>query len=571
MDCADIQIFASNRLFPRAVVNGLNDERKYQPIRLGRGLWNKIRRRTTSWERNNVHAGEIGPQTLVHEWGHYALGLKDQYLELNRRKYVLPVLSPILNTIMADVTITEFLGARVPTKNPDLPSLVSTALSSHRASDNNEWRLLSMHPRYKSLHISSRHSPEPQAPDLRPIPVFYRVTQQASPPLQLYWRNIAFEMRAMNDEHCWVYILKGSEIAKPTALIAQGVYEKLDQAPGGFPLLGAELGDFIVLIGNDLHAKTFTPLVLWARIISHDSTAWEWHPATPSSFPIVDVTVNQVVRQSPPRYSIQLDIEGYGTRWMPWIFPLGEQQGRQDVRIDDQRALDGHVLLVASNGEIGPQLAIVNYSIGGSPGDSGFPVGPNPLPAGSADGNAMLFFWDDSKKKVDYGTLYPTRSSTEIDEMYERFRIVTVTNLSNEAPVVAADRGPDWTPCSYAFSLTSNESFAPLVDAKSERDLHPTLVLYYDQQTREDDSDQLAIGRYNRDLGQWEILDADKIYEDRDRYLIALLLNSSTAPNLFAGEGGAERYRIFMQPSSLLTRSLPANATTNVQQATVAR
>jgi hypothetical protein len=233
--------------------------------------------------------------------------------------------------------------------------------------------------------------------------------------------------------------------------------------------------------------------------------------------------------------------------------------------------LDGHVLLMASNGEAGSQLAIANYSIGGSPGDSGFPVGPNPLPAGSADGNAMLFFWDDSKKKVDYGSLYPTRSSTEIDEMYERFRIVTVTNLSNEAPVVAADGGPDWTPCSYAFSLTSNESFAPLVDTKSERDLHPTLVLYYDRQTREDDSDQLAIGRYNRALRQWEILDADNIYEDRDRYLIAVLLNSSTASNLFAGPGGAEHYRIFKQPSSSLTQSLPANATTNVQQGTVAR
>src|SRR5262245_6212885 len=61
-ECADIQIFASNRLSPRSSVNGLHDPEKYQPIRIGRGLWHKINkqkpkeRSTFAWSHPKGYA-----------------------------------------------------------------------------------------------------------------------------------------------------------------------------------------------------------------------------------------------------------------------------------------------------------------------------------------------------------------------------------------------------------------------------------------------------------------------------------------------------------------------------------
>ena len=67
MDCADVQIFASNRFYPRTAVNGLTDLSKYQPIRLGRGLWDKQKRRTNAWSEADPELNKLGPQTIVHE------------------------------------------------------------------------------------------------------------------------------------------------------------------------------------------------------------------------------------------------------------------------------------------------------------------------------------------------------------------------------------------------------------------------------------------------------------------------------------------------------------------------
>src|SRR5262249_35821847 len=81
MDAADIQVMASNRLHPRAWVGGMHREQqykhdeKYMPIRLGRGLWSDNRHGIIPWEEPE------GYRTIVHEWGHYALKLTDEYFE----------------------------------------------------------------------------------------------------------------------------------------------------------------------------------------------------------------------------------------------------------------------------------------------------------------------------------------------------------------------------------------------------------------------------------------------------------------------------------------------------------
>ncbi|MFL5802922.1 MAG: hypothetical protein ACJ8CR_14420, partial [Roseiflexaceae bacterium] len=74
MDCADIQIMASNRFLPRSWVSGLLDPTKYTPIRVGRGVWVRNRQIEVPWDEPE------GYRALVHEWGHYALGMKDEYI-----------------------------------------------------------------------------------------------------------------------------------------------------------------------------------------------------------------------------------------------------------------------------------------------------------------------------------------------------------------------------------------------------------------------------------------------------------------------------------------------------------
>ncbi|HEY0606055.1 MAG TPA: hypothetical protein VGD58_24235, partial [Herpetosiphonaceae bacterium] len=150
MDCADIQIFASNRLFPRSTVDGLNESHKYQPIRLGRGLWHRNSRITLPWD------SEIGFATLIHEWGHYALGLKDQYLEVKpEQQIVVPIHNPVLNTIMAGPKKSELLATILP----EDPNTSTT-------DNDSEWSALSTHSTYAWLEIpmpyQNREIPPPQ-------------------------------------------------------------------------------------------------------------------------------------------------------------------------------------------------------------------------------------------------------------------------------------------------------------------------------------------------------------------------------------------------------------------------
>ncbi|HEX8683524.1 MAG TPA: hypothetical protein VF707_14480 [Ardenticatenaceae bacterium] len=74
MKGADIQILASNRFHPRSWVEGLHNPDKYLPIRMGRSLWSGRNRVSYDWSEPE------GYRTLVHEWLHYALCLKDEYL-----------------------------------------------------------------------------------------------------------------------------------------------------------------------------------------------------------------------------------------------------------------------------------------------------------------------------------------------------------------------------------------------------------------------------------------------------------------------------------------------------------
>jgi len=196
------------------------------------------------------------------------------------------------------------------------------------------------------------------------------------------------------------------------------------------------------------------------------------------------------------------------------------------------------------------QFTIASYSIGGSPSDSGFPGHTNPLPAGSAEGNAMLFFHDETRTPLKYGPLYPPNSPNPLSLYYEQFKIVTTTNTIN----LDSPSSKDWSPCSYAFSVTSNIPFTKLdpgqeiADGVYTVDLHPTLVLYYDDHTSTGTDVELAIGRYDLSSKEWVIREAHEsatINNKPERNLIAISLNKETAPGLYAANPEPEHYRIF--------------------------
>jgi hypothetical protein len=549
MDYADIQIFASNRFYPRTSVNGLTDLRKYQPIRLGRGLWDKQRRRANSWDESDPKDNKLGPQTIVHEWGHYALGMKDRYFKVDDGRFVVPTLSLVENTIMANVKQTELSGG------------VLTTRADVHSEDANEWKLLSQHPAYRDLGIVASEHPRNADEPLKPVPAFRDVggARAGQSPLRLYWQEILKYYPKLEPRHCWVYVVRGEDIQNPTGLIAQGTVENPSDA---FELLGAEVGNFVVLVSNTGEGKSFQPLVLYSTIEQQGKTG-VWHDATPNgsggaAFPLVDVSVTSTKQLAIvgdtvvlPRYAIR--VGGFDAQWSAVTFPLGTDRVEFQQTIDDLSVLEGHVMLISKTTPY--QIAIASYSVGGSPGDSGFTGHPNPLPAGSAEGNAMLFFYDSGRAPIDPGWLYSGQAPDMLARHYEQVKIVTVTNPLNTAPPPG-----DWLPCSYAFSVTSNQSFKTLVAGSTigdgattteTADLKPTLVLYYDNQTLDGTGGDLTIGRYSAKSQTWDLISAPGAkHKPRTGFLIALALNATTAPGLFAEAPQAEHYRLFRKASA---------------------
>jgi hypothetical protein len=215
--------------------------------------------------------------------------------------------------------------------------------------------------------------------------------------------------------------------------------------------------------------------------------------------------------------------------WKTFTFPLGEEQRRVGTAIEGLTVLDGQVMLISARTER-PQIAIAHYSLGGSP-FSGYPAHPNPIPAGSSDGNAMLFFYDESDQNLDYNN-----NELPSGQTFDASKVVVTTNLQDSTPPP-----PNCEPRSYTFSVTSNRSFQELAQ------LHPTLILFYDLKTRANKPGKLLIARYDPDTqpASWHLLDNT---EDREAdHLTAIsLMEDTTAPGLFADPPRPEHFRLFL-------------------------
>lgn len=515
MPCADIQIFASNRLFPRAWVNGMHIEAKYQPIRIGRGYWRKNAGRADPWHKN------YGPAVLVHEWLHYALGLKDGYIQPEGQSaFALPRHSPAVNTLMANLDSNELIGSA-------------------------EWEQIDRSQSFAWLRIPSLRKAQHIPPQESPAPLFdlvggARVDPDDEPPVWLDLEQAGLASRLSLD-HCWIFVLTGERdgahpLDAPGRLIAQGSYER---QPEGYRIIGARRGACLILIGREPDTRDMpgAPKVLYREVAGIEGGALtfagdDWADATPegaiSELPLVCVATDSADPAGPYQLAIRIEDRRRDRRWDERrIFVLGERGASQ---ADAVEALDGHVLLVARGDERPRQLTIASFSIGGSPG-AAYPANPNPVPAGSSDGNAMIFFYDD-----EVAALVKDNKRLEQDRWSDRLRVITTTNLIGPADNAASQ------PRSYSFAVMPNQ---PLPADDGGPRFTPTLVLYYDEGAKRDGC---SLKLHHLRDGRWELVNDDFQQDFADRQLVAVQLNARTAPGLFPGDARPtpEFYRLML-------------------------
>lgn len=497
---ADIQIMASNRLHPRSWVNGLHMETKYQPIRLGRGAWSKRNRISIPWDEPE------GYRAIVHEWAHYALGLKDEYLRtLSEPGLVIPSISLATDSIMATLEgVSELIVLSGPERK------------------RREWHMLATKDVFSFLKLDRDHELL-DGPGRLPLPLphFHNLISRPRDTRSKESTTSAAELilrvpEGIDAEHCWVYVIQG-DLDHPKQIIAQGTIDAR-AVNDGFRLFGASQGDTIVLMGAArgrfvVRCRTIDAAFQQAAAPG-PIEAWGID-ATPNDFPTIDVA------PVPLRQNDQLsriNVRAAPGLYPLWAFPWGQSQARKITSPEeyiDIATLDGHVLV--SWKEDGKQkLTICSYSQGGGPLTSN-PGAPPPITGGSAEGNVMIFF-----------------EPRDTGEGYSDTRIVTTTLYSAPKQLPDRLRHNGARARSYAFSLAST---GPL-----PAELKPTLVMYYDGFATHDGD-----LRIYRQAGEeaWQALPTTV---PPGAAFAAAPLNTDTAPGLFSATPGSERYRLYLLP-----------------------
>jgi len=517
MHCADIQVMASTRFSPRSWVNGLTEKEKYLPIRLGRGQWHKNNHVTIPWDEPE------GYRTIVHEWGHYALGLLDEYLETH---FVSRPSEASLADMSAHHLIRGMHTLVIPRISLTTESIMETTegtseLVAHTGGGvvtrkDKEWQKILE--RYPFLKPPERPLEGPGELPL-PLPSYHRLVEPVDDELVL-----ADLPKGIDLDHCWVYLLKGTPAA-PRHIIPQGTLDA--RVPeNGFRLLGAVPGDTVVFISKDNRGRPIVVQGVVQEEQRHGETCAvvkPWIAATPTTFPMIDV---QPGRAEPTDQQAEVRVRVSSFDKHPpeqvWLFPLGqvdEELTPLDMASPDWTSalrkvstLDGHVLLTWEGGK---QFVICTFSQGGGP-ETNSPHSPPTITAGSAEGNVMVFF-EDKDRRNDYST---TR---------------LVTTLVHGV-VDKLEKGVEAR--SYAFSLAGNEPL-PL-------DLHPTLIIFYDQDAERAGGD-LLIYRHTEDDG-WQAMPT---YLPQGSSFAAMPLNAETAPELISFDPAGkhvERYRLYWTP-----------------------
>jgi hypothetical protein len=559
MPGADIQILASNRLHPRSWVNALNEPAKFMPIRLGRGVWQKNNNVSIPWNEPE------GYRAIIHEWGHYALGLLDEYLQQSRRQdkqavagrpnLVIPKLSIASESIMAKLEGTSEIVPQQRRQDATVQNQLKQNLKVY----------------YPTVDFTE---PVNEGPYSLPIelPVFSTTNNGFGMDKQA--EELLIDVDDISLDHCWVYVLQWVK-GDLHRVIAQGSLDarsrrdpetKFPELGGdGFWLYGIGEDDTLLFIGNDRSAKKQLK-VEHRRLVAPDASGKKWTTelitdnATPASIPVVTVMPEPFKNNlagdenTPLLTAIKVRIIGEQQPDQVWVCPLGQEQAlgpfvptKGTVWISDPRAvvhLDGQILLRwNADGEKDiQQYMVYDYSQGGGPNSHVLAPDP-PITAGSSDCNVMFFFRSDVPK-----------SDTKIHRDYSRIRIVTTRNYSgferNEASKIQ--------PRSYLFSAAWNQPIPA--------DINPTLVMNFDREALEaDDKNRdgdLKIGWYHEKSTQW--IDTDS-YTPKGAFFAALEVKQDAKGDKPAFDPGLPEdniahYRLFLvlKPTTTVTGSQSA-------------
>ncbi len=553
LDCADIQLFASNRLLPRSWVGGLHEPLKYMPIRVGRGLWQKNRGVSLPWDEPE------GYRVLVHEWAHYALELLDDYIETHEvyipgdvkatqgrnearrssHSLAVPTISQPVESIMATLEGTSELTAkrgdnRSQRKADEWETLAHGFVGRHQ-------KRIPRFPR-----IEEQHQPIEGPLPLRELPHVMRHKPGGLAPAAPAELLLAATPPQLRREHCWVYLLKqGEGMGIPGSIIGQGTLDAF--SADGFRLLGAAVGDDLLLIGNDLGWRERVMRAKIAAVGEPDRDGRTpisrlegagWSDVTPEELPVVIVQPEPVeaLEDRAARLRVSLHWSGAGAAGAEavelYLYPLDQVvapvassggAGRPRVAVKpgvptvEKLALDGHVFV-----KLGERCIIATYSQGGGP-PTGSPVGGTPMTPGSSEGNLMISFADQGE--------YP-----DGNEAHGEVRVVT-TRWPGGAPS-KLDSGAEAR--SYAYTLCSNQA----IPAR----YLPTLALFYDRQAELHDGEAL-IHRLDDD-GIWKPILS---YRPAGAWYVAAPLNIETAPRLIdpglaPEQLRVEQYRLYWTP-----------------------
>jgi hypothetical protein len=542
MHCADIQIMASNRLLPRSWVSGLVIERKYLPIRIGRGVWHKNNRTSIPWNEPEAY------RTLVHEWAHYALELRDQYLATHQvtLQHVRDASAPDIKTLVqGDYTLV--LPQISLATQTIMGTLEGTSeLVPHYGGSEEERKreeFIVINRRYPKVDVDHAVLDGPSH-----VPMALPRSQAIGSLKGLQWDNSEDEQKPLTSEdawlrvfpagivfsHCWVYLVRKKDHSR--RVIAQGSFDSR-VVFDGFRLLGAKKGDKIVIIGSDPSSQ----IVVTSKIQDINRTeldavvvidGWKFH--TPKTLPRIDV-ISNILEESNPIAHIEIQLTTNIHNSLPqsvWICEQGQDAPTShqcDGHSEDGYTwlshphaigtLDGNVLLEWDNGD----LLITSFSQGGGPATS-IPSGPPPISAGSSEGNVMLFF-ENKHYSIDYSNV----------------KVVTTLNHADES----LDTLPDGSQArSYIFSLASNTAL-PV-------SLNPTLIMNFDASASAGQGVLQIYREHQLGEGQseWQPIPT---YLHPGSSFAAAPLNSSTAPQLTAANPQAqrvERYRLYLAPNN---------------------
>ncbi len=517
MQCADAQIMASNRYYPRSWVDGLMDEQKYTPVRLGRGWWRKDLGITLPW------SDPVGARVIVHEWCHYALGLLDEYLE--NRLVVVQCQSapqtPFNPGRLAEPGETQTLVFVRPGLATDSimdnlegsSEIVPQGLGSpaERRSRNQE----RINRYFADIDLSG---PVLEGPAALPLDLPHTVLHIADRSLNdLKEKNEEWLLKfspELSLQHCWGYVLRphtgeAKEHTPWAQVIPQGALDACATTEG-FLLLGARPGDELCLIGAGhngevqvLHRSLNFDAGKREATLSHSDL-----PETSTVLPVVTV-IPEIPeekafagdkRNTAPHCKITLRLTNLppaAESIQAWVFPLGRTPNGSwpkaaklkpdgnswvsDEKPFETPSLDGQVLLKWVEGGK-EKILIAEYSEGGGPATSVRDAPEPPISAGSSEGNLMFYF-----------AAYAQEPGFTRRLEHSKIRIVTTRNYG-EFNGVKQDQ---IKPRSYLFSVAASQGIS--VDQ-----FHPTLVFSFDAQAVSK-TGELYIYSYIEEKAQWEL------------------------------------------------------------------